>query len=188
MNVKKFVRPKENEKRCETSLFLLQNFDESCLKVTRSRAGEHECSNMYSIQYQKFDEKTALPLYFVIPQFYGCVSSDKVDVFGKKYFNACCGAVFNEFKKFVEIIIEKIGEIRDKKYEIKSDYLKIRVGESDKSATDLSVDDLIKISWAVVSFRLIVEGKKGLLVLNDLKECFYEASINDDFEIIESEK
>ena len=86
------------------------------------------------------------------------------------------------------MIIEKISEIRGKKYEIKSDYLKIRVGECDKSATDLPVDNLIKISWAVVSFNLIIEGKKGLFVLNNLKECFYEASINDDFEIIESEK
>ena len=109
--------------------------------------------------------------------------------------SVCSGDVFDEFKKFVEIIIEKISEIRGKKYEIKSDYLKIRVGESDKSATDLPVDALMKISWAVVSFKLIIEGKKGLLVLNDLKECFYEklnksyeTSINDDFEIIESEK
>ena len=86
------------------------------------------------------------------------------------------------------MIIEKISEIRGKKYEIKSDYLKIRVGECDKSATDLPVDNLIKISWAVVSFNLIIEGKKGLFVLNNLKECFYETSINDDFEIIESEK
>ena len=84
MNVKKLVTPREHEKRRETSLFLLQNFDESCLKVTRNRSGEHEDSNDYQIYYQKFGEKTALPLYFVIPQFYGCVSNDKLDVFSKK--------------------------------------------------------------------------------------------------------
>ena len=188
MNVKKFFTPREHEKRRETSLFLLQNFDESCLKVTRHRSGEHEDSNDYQIQYQKFGEKTTLPLYFVISQFYGCVSNNKLDVFSKKYLNVRCGAVFNEFKKVVEIIIEKISEIRGKKYEINSDYLKIRVGECDKSATDLPVDDLIKISWAVVSFRLIIESEKGLFVLNNLKECFHELSINDDFEIIESKK
>ena len=111
-----------------------------------------------------------------------------MDIFSKKYLNICCGAVFNEFKKFVEIIIEKISEIRGKQYEIKSDYLKIRVGECDESATDLPVDDLIEISWAVVSFRLIIESEKGLFVLNNLKECFYETIINDDFEIIETKK
>ena len=58
------------KKKRETSLFLLQNFDESCLKVTRHRSGEHEDSNDYQIHYQKFGEKTALPLYFIIPQFY----------------------------------------------------------------------------------------------------------------------
>ena len=114
--------------------------------MTRHRAGEPKDSNDYQIQYQKFGEKTALPLYFVIPQFYGCVSSDKLDVFSKKYLNICCGDVFNELKKFVEIVIEKISEIKGKKYEIKSDYLKIRVGGYDKSATDLPVDDLMKIS------------------------------------------
>ena len=185
MNVNKFVTPREHEKRHETSLFLLQNFDESCLNVTRHRSGEHEDSNDY---HQKFGEKTALQLYFVIPQCYGCVSNDKLDVFSKKYLNVYCGAVFTEFKKFIEIIIEKISEIRGKKYEIESDYLKIRVGECDESATDLPVDDLLKISWAVVSFRLIIESEKGLFVLNNLKECFHETSINDDFEIIESEK
>ena len=188
MDVKKFFTPREHEKRRETTLFLLQNFDESCLKVTRHRSGEHEDSSDYQIQYQKFGEKTALPLYFVIPQFYGYVSDDGVNVFSKKYLNVCSGAVFNEFKKFVEIIIEKISEIRGKKYEIKRDYLKIRVGESDKSAIDLPIDVLMKISWAVVSFRLIIESEKGLFVLSNLKECFYETSINDDFEIIESEK
>ena len=156
--------------------------------MTRHRSGEHEDSNDYQIHYQKFGEKIALPSYFVIPQFYGCVSNDKLDVFSKKYLNVCCGAVFNEFKKFVEIIIEKISEIRGKKYEIKRDYLKTRVGECDKSATDLPVDDLIKISWAVASFNLIIAGKKGLFLLNNLKECFYETSINNDFEIIKSEK
>ena len=98
----------------------------------------------------------------------------------------CCGDVFNEFKELVEIIIEKISEIRGKKYEIKSDYLKIRVGAPD--VKEMPVGNLKKISWAVVSFKLICENKNGLIVVNDLKECFYETSINDDFEIIESEK
>ena len=95
MDVKKFVTPTQHEKRPETSLFLLQNFDESCLKVTRHRSGEHEDSNDYQINYQKFGQKTALPLYFVIPQFYGCVSNNKLDVSSKKYLNICCGAEMN---------------------------------------------------------------------------------------------
>ena len=198
MNVKRFERPKDNEKKYQSYLFLLQNFDESCLKVTRQGAGEHEDSNNYLIEYQKFGERTTFPLYFVITQFYGCISGDIVDVFDKKYLSVCCGDVFDEFKKVVEIIIEKISEIRGKEYEIKSDYLKIRAGESEESeesVAKLPVDVLMKISWAVVSFNLIVESENGLFVLNDLKECFYEnlnesceTSINDDFEIIESEK
>ena len=57
VSIKKFVKPKENEDRYHRYLFLLQNFDESCLEVRYSRAGEHEDSNMYSIKYQKFGEK-----------------------------------------------------------------------------------------------------------------------------------
>ena len=150
MNVKKFVKPKENEDRYHRYLFLLQNFDESCLEVRYSRAGEHEDSNMYSIKYQKFGEKEIFPLYFVIPEFYGCINSDKADVFGKKHLSICCGEVFNEFKELVEIIIEKISEIRGKKYEIKSDNLKIRVGAPD--VKEMPVGNLMKISWAVVIY------------------------------------
>ena len=98
----------------------------------------------------------------------------------------CCGDVFNEFKQLVEIIIEKISEIRGKKYEIKKDFTKIRVSAPD--VKEMPVGNLMKISCAVVSFKLICENENGLIVFNDLKECFYEASINDDFEIIESEK
>ena len=186
MNVKKFVKPKENEDRYHQYLFLLQNFDESCLEVHYSRAGEHEDSNKYSIKYQKFGEKEIFPIYFVIPEFYRCINSDKEDVFGKKYSSVCCGYVFNDLKELVEIIIEKISKIRGKKYEIKSDYTKIRVGAP--GIEKMPVGNLMKISWAVVSFKLICENKNGLIAFNDLKECFYEASINDDFEIIESEK
>ena len=192
MNVKKFVKPKDHEINYQNYLFLLQNFDESCLKVTRQRAGERECSNTYLIEYQKFGEKAAFPLYFVIPHFYGCISGDIVDVFDKKYLSICCGNVVDEFKKVVEIIIEKISEIRSKEYEITSDYLKIRVGQG---VTEMPVDVLMKIKWVVISFNLIVESENGLFVLNNLKECFYEnlnesnkANINDDFKIIKSEK
>ena len=150
-------------------MFLLQNFDESCLKVTRKRAGEREYSNTYLIEYQKFGEKDVFPLYFVIPQFYGCISDDKVDVFDKKYLSVCSGNVFIDFKKLVEIIIERISKIRGKEYEIRSDYLKIRVG---RCATEMPVDVFMKISWAVISFVLIVESENGLFLFNDLKECF----------------
>ena len=193
MNVKKFVKPKDCEIKYQSYLFLLQNFDESCLKVTRKRAGERKFSNIYSVEYQKFGEKVVFPLYFVIPQFYGCISDDKVDVFDKKYLSVCYGNVFDEFKKLVKIVIEKIGEIRGKEYEIRSDYLKIRVGQG---VTEMPVDVLMKISWAIISFDLIVESENGLFLFNDLKEmkiyenlnAMNEASINDDFEIIESKK
>ena len=140
--------------------------------MTRKRAGEREFSNIYSIEYQKFGEKVVFPLYFVIPQFYGCISDDKVDVFDKKYLSVCSDNVFNEFKKLVEIIVEKISEIRGKEYEIKSDYLKVTVGQC--ATEEMPVDVLMKISWAVISFDLIVESENGLFLFNDLKECFYE--------------
>ena len=56
-SIKKFVKLKENEDRYHRYLFLLQNFDESCLEVRYSQAGEHEDINMYSIKYQKFVKK-----------------------------------------------------------------------------------------------------------------------------------
>ena len=91
MNIKKFVRSREHEKRRETSLFLLQNFDESCLKVTRHQSGEHEDSNDYHNG-----------IIIIIPQLYGCVSSDKLDIFSKKYLNVCCGAYLMSLKSLLK--------------------------------------------------------------------------------------
>ena len=159
MSVKKFVRPKENERKYQSYLFLLQNFDESCLKVTRHSCGSKDFDNMYYIEYQKFGEKFVMPLYFVFLQFYGCISNDEVDVFNKKYLSVCSGDVFDEFKKVVEIIIEKINEIRGKKYEIKSNYLKIRVGQG--AVEDMLVNTLLKINWAVVQYKLISENENS---------------------------
>ena len=197
MNLNKFVKPKDCEIKYQSYLFLLQNFDESCLKVTRHSYGSKDFDNMYSIGYQIFGEKFVIPLYFVIRQFYGCINDDKVDVFDKKYLSVCSGNVFNEFKKSVEIIIEKISEIRGKEYEIKGDYLKIKVGQG---VEDMPVNKLLKINWAVVEYSLISENKNSLFVFSYLNECFWEVnaanganemsetSIKDDLKIIESEK
>ena len=188
MNLNKFVKPKYCEIKYQSYLFLLQNFDESCLKVARHSCGSKDFNNRYSIGYQKFGEKFVFPLYFVIPQFDGCISDDRVDVFDKKYLSVCSGNVFNEFKKLVEIIIKKISEVRSKEYEIKSDYLKIKVGQGFE---DMLVNKLVKINWAAVEYSLISENENSLFVLSDLKECSWEVSetsIKDDFEIIESEK
>ena len=42
MKIDRFIKPKDCEMKYQSYLFLLQNFDESCLKVTRKRAGERE--------------------------------------------------------------------------------------------------------------------------------------------------
>ena len=92
-------------------MFLQQNFDESRLKVTRYGAGRHDYDNNYSIDYQKFGERDELPLYFVIPQFYGYVKvSDGMKLI-KNYLHVCDMSenfnVLSDFKKLVGIIIKK---------------------------------------------------------------------------------
>ena len=56
----------------------------------------------------------------------------------------------------------------------------------------MPVDVMLKISYAVVSFNVIIEKNGVLLIEGHLKECFYEnlseEIINDEFEIIESKK
>ena len=47
---------------------------------------------------------------------------------------------------------------------------------------------VLKISWAVVAYNLICKGENGLFVFNDLKECFWERNLKDEFEIIENKK
>ena len=92
----------------------------------------------------------------------------------------------NCFKRLIEVAI---NEFRGKKYNVKEDYFRFRVGQCIK---EMPVDEVLKISWAVVAFDLTCEGKNGLLVLSDLKECFWEnlngVDINGEFEIIENKK
>ena len=56
----------------------------------------------------------------------------------------------------------------------------------------MPVDVMLKISYAVVSFNVIIEGNGVLLIEGHLMECFYEnlgeETINDEFEMIESKK
>ena len=45
MNFKKFVKAKDNEKKYQSYLLLLQNFDKPCLKVTRHSCGSKDFDN-----------------------------------------------------------------------------------------------------------------------------------------------
>ena len=112
MEIHKFNKVKDLQIKYDDYLFLLHNFDESCLKVTHKRSGEHESNDMCNIEYQKFGEKEILPLYFVIPMFYGYSRDDLLNVFSKKYIDICCNNVLNKFKDLIQIIVKKISEIR----------------------------------------------------------------------------
>ena len=112
MEIYKFNKVKDSQIKYDTYLFLLHNFHKSCLKVTLKRSGEPESNNMYNIEYQKFGEKEILPLYFVIPVFYGYSHDDLLNVFSKRYINICCNDVLNKFKDLIQIIVQKISETR----------------------------------------------------------------------------
>ena len=158
-------------------MILLHNFDKSCLKVTLKRSGEHKSNNMYNIEYQKFGEKEILPLYFVIPVFYGYSHDDLLNVFSKKYINICCNNVLNEFKDLIQIIVKKISEIRGTEYDFNDHWLKIRVVQCNK---EMPVNTLMKINWAIIGLKLIIESEKGLFVLPYLQECFWELNIKNE--------
>ena len=179
MKIYKFNKVKDSQiKYNNYYLFLLQNFHESCLKVTGKRSGEHKSNNMYIIEYQKFGEKEVLPLY---PVFYGYSHDDLLNVFSKKYINICCKDVLNKFKELIQIIVKKISEIRNVDYKFNDDWLKIRVGQSSE---EMPVDTLIKINWAIISLKLIIESEKGLFVLPYLQECFWEVNIKNESQIV----
>ena len=186
MKIDKFVKPKDCEMKYQKYLFLLQNVDESCFKLTCQVCGKHDYDNVYLIEYQKFGERDRLPLYFVISQFYGRVYV--IDDASYLYMSDVSEnfSVLSDHKKLVEVVIERINELRSSEYRIKKDYCRIRSGQCIKK---MPVGVALKISWAVVSFELAREGKNGLLVYGNLKESFYESLgegvINDDLKSLE---
>ena len=146
-------------------------------------------NNIYYVEYQNFDGEDFLPLYFVVPTFYGCIRV----IDDENYLCICKmdenSTVLSDHKKLIEAVLEQINKLNGAKYSFKKDYCRIKLGDS---VEKMPVHAMLKISYAVVSFHLIREGKRGLLVEGHLMECFYEnlseTNINDDFEIIESKK
>ena len=155
------------------------NFNDFYIKLTLN---DCEPRNIYDVDYQKFDGEDYLPLYFVVPVFYGCVSV----IEGEDYLHIAEMnenlSILSDHKRLIAAVLEQINKLNRTKYSFNKDYCKIKLGNC---VEKMSVDVILKISYAVVSFR-------GLLVEGHLMECFYEnlseANINDDFEIIESEK
>ena len=68
MKVNKFVKPKDSTINYQKYLLLLQNFNEYYLNLKLNDCGER---NIYHINYQKCGREVFLPLYFVVPAFYG---------------------------------------------------------------------------------------------------------------------
>ena len=186
MKVNKFVKPKDSEVKYQKHLLLLQNFNEFYLNLKLNDCGEH---NIYHVNYQKFDGELSLLLNFVVPQFYGCV----YEVDDENYLYICEVdenlSVLSDHKKLIVAVLGQINELNGTKSSFNKDYCRTKLGDS---LEKMSVGAMLKISYAVVSFTLIREGKLGLLVQGHLMECFYENLFeevtNDEFEIIESEK
>ena len=86
-------------------------------------------------------------------------------------------------------VLGQINELIGTKYSFRKNYCRIELGDS---VEKMPVDVMLKISYAVVSFNVIIEKNGVLLIEGHLKECFYEnlseEIINDEFEIIESKK
>ena len=182
MKVNKFIKPKDSEVKYQKYLLLFQNFNEFYLKLKLIDCGDE---NIYHVNYQKFDGEDFLPLYFVVPMFYGIVKGD--------YLHICEVdenlGVLSDHKKLIEEVLRQINKLNGTKYSFNKDYCKIKSNDCVKKMPE---DAMLKISYAVVSFRYVCEGKRRLLVEGHLMDCFYEnlseVSINDGFEIIESEK
>ena len=89
----------------------------------------------------------------------------------------------------IEEVLRQINKLNGTKYSFNKDYCNIKLGDC---VEEMPEGVMLKISYAVVSFHLVREGKRGLLVEGHLMECFYEnlseTITNDDFEITESEK
>ena len=58
-------------------------------------------------------------------------------------------------------MLEQINKLNGTRYSFRKDYFKIKLGDS---VEKMSVDVMLKISYAVACFELIREGKRAVLV------------------------
>ena len=134
-------------------------------------------------------ERFFLPLYFVVPAFYGRV----YEVDDENYLYICEAdenlTVLSDHKKLIVAVLGQINELNSTKYSFRKNYCRIKLGDS---VEKMPVDVMLRISYAAVSFNVIIEGNDGLLIKDHLMECFYEnlseENINDEFEVIENKK
>ena len=119
MKVNKFIKQKDSEVKYQKYLLLLQNFNEFYLKLKLIDCGDE---NFYHVNYQKFDGEDFLPLYFVVPMFYGIVKGD--------YLHICKVdenlSVLSDHKKLIEEVLRQISKLNRTKYSFNKDYCKIK--------------------------------------------------------------
>ena len=103
--------------------------------------------------------------------FYGCVKVIDDD----NYLCICetdeNSSVLSNHKKLIEAVLEQINKLNGTKHSFKKDYCRIKF---DNSIEKIPESNMLKISYAVASFRYALEGKSRLLVEGHLMDCFYE--------------
>ena len=160
---------------------LLKNFGEYRLKITVDDCVDR---NLYHISYTRNTVGIAYPLHLVIPEFYGHVEENN----GRNYLVITeienNSDVLKDYKNVWDQILNKINKINKSASVFNEDYHKfklssIKCSDCKDDFSEMPVDKLLKLSFVVVSCRLVIEKDNQLFLETYLKECFYEDSDTD---------
>ena len=81
-------------------------------------------------------------------------------------------------------ILKLINEINNSAYVFKNDYHKFKLSsikfcDVEEEFSEMPVDKLLKLSFVVVSCRLVIEKDNQLFLESYLEECFYDDTDTD---------
>ena len=121
----------------------------------------------------------------VIPEFYGHVKEHN-----RRKYLAIVQNIGNNFevladhKKVWDQILKCINKINNSAHVFKNDYHKFKLSsikccDVEEEFSEMPVDKLLKLSFAVVSCRLVIEKDNQLCLESYLEECFYDDSDAD---------
>ena len=171
----------KSNKKILNNLVLLKNFDEYKLKITVDDCVD---ANLYHISYMRDDVGVAYPLHLVIPEFYGHVEETNERNYLVITQIENNSDVLKDYKNVWDQILNKINKINNSAYVFNEDYRKfklssIKCSDCKDDFSEMSVDKLLKLSFVVVSCRLVIEKDNQLFLETYLEECFYEDSDTD---------
>ena len=186
--MERFIKPRDSTLKYDKYLVFLKDIQGLHLQIN-----PNDCRDriIYHVVYKKnLVDDFNFPVYFVIPKFYGRVYHDNFCDYLTILSVQDNMSVLTDYELLWDEVLCIINKLNSTNHKMTKNHYDIKLGDSVKK---MPVGGVLKISYAVVSFNVLLEKDGEIMAENFLQDCFYEINdvreiINDEFEIIENKK